>query len=203
MNRYPSRRTFTLAAASLTGHASNATGAAFVVATTSAGDGLAHHVTIRNDTVTDHSGKTVTLVGFDADGVAQTEVVTAPAGSATVTSTKPFKLLTSATPSATIGADTFDIGWAATGHTPWVDIDPSRLPFAASVGVYLNSGACNFDVQHTYDSQPNEASVVFGQSALAGKTASTDGSFTSPITGVRVDVNSHTAGAITLVVLQG
>lgn len=203
MNRYPSRQTFTLAAASLTGHASNVTDAAFVIATASAGDGIAHHITIRNDSITDHSGKTVTLVGVDADGAALTETLAAPGTSATVTSTKPFKVLTSATPSATIGADTFDIGWAATGHSPWVDVDPSRLPFAASVGLYLVSGACNFDVQHTYDSQPNEGSVVFGQSALAGKTASTDGGFSLPITGVRVDVNSHTAGVITLLVLQG
>lgn len=203
MNRYPSKQTFTLAAASLTGHASNVTGATWVIASESAGDGIAHHVTIRNDSVTDHGAKTIVLVGTGANGEALTETLAAPGTSATVTSTKAFRTLTSATPSATIGADTFDIGWAATGHSPWIDLDPSRLPFAASVGVYLASGACNFDVQHTYDTPPTEASVVFGQSALTGKTASTDGSFSAPITAVRVDVNSHTAGVITFVVLQG
>lgn len=203
MNRYPSRQTFTLAAALLTGHASNVTGAAWVIATAGAADGIAHHVTIRNDSVTDHSAKTIVLVGTGANGEALTETLAAPGTSATVTSTKAFKTLASATPSSTIGADTFDIGWAATGHSPWVDLNPSRVPFGASAAVYLVSGACNFDGQHTYDSPPTEDSVVFSQSALTGKTASADGGFTAPISATRVNVNSHTAGVITFVVLQG
>jgi hypothetical protein len=198
--RYPAKRTFTLAAASLTGHASNVTGATWVIATAGATDGVAHHVTIRNDSATDHSGKTVVLVGTDANGSALTETLSAPGTSATVTSTKAFKTLTSATPSATIGADTFDIGWAATGHTPWVDLS---LKIPATVGVYLVSGACNFDVQHTLEPSPTEDSVVFAQTALTGKSATIDGSFVAPVAAVRVDVNSHTAGVITFVVLQG
>lgn len=96
---------------SLTGFASNVTGATFTLTANVCTDALAHQVSIRNDTANDHSGKTVTLVGTDPDGNAQTEIVTGPAGSATVESAKYFLTLTSATPSATIGADTFDIGW--------------------------------------------------------------------------------------------
>lgn len=100
-----------VADASLTGFASNVTGAAFVLTTNATSDGLAHRVSIQNDSVTNHSGKTVTLIGTDADNRALTEIMTAPGTSATVESVKYFKTLTSATPSATIGADTFDIGW--------------------------------------------------------------------------------------------
>jgi hypothetical protein len=196
------RRTYTAAAASLTGHASNVTGAAWVIATAGAADGLAHHVTIRNDSATNHSAKTIVLVGTGANGEALTETLAAPGTSATVTSTKAFKTLTSATPSATIGADTFDIGWAATGHTPWVDLRPNVEHFAASAAVYLVSGSLNFDGQHTYDHPPTEDSVVFNTSALTAKTATTDASYTAPITGFRVDVNSHTSGVFTVVVLQ-
>jgi len=96
---------------SLTGFASNVTGAAFTLTANNSGDGLAHQVSIKNDTANDHSAKTVTLVGTDANGKALTEVVTGPGVSATVESTRYFLTLTSATPSATIGADTFDIGW--------------------------------------------------------------------------------------------
>lgn len=201
--RFPHKQTFTLAAANLTGHASNVTGAVWAIATGSAGDGVAHHVTIRNDSITNHSAKSITLTGLDANGRAITETLAAPNTSATVTSTKAFKTLLTATPSATIGADTFDIGWAATGHTPYIDLNPRMIPFAASVAVYLVSGAANFDVQHTYEEAPTEDSVVFGQTALAAKTASVDGSFTAPVTGVRLDINSHTAGVLTFVVLQG
>jgi len=196
------RQTFTAAAASLTGHASNVTGAAWTIATAGAADGLAHHVTVRNDSATDHSLKTIVLVGTGANGEALTETLAAPGTSATVTSTKAFKTLTSATPSATIGADTFDIGWAATGHTPWVDLKTQYLPFSASAAVYLVSGSLNFDGQHTYDFPPTEDSVVFNTTALTGKTASTDAGYTAPISAVRVDVNSHTSGVFTLVVLQ-
>lgn len=203
MSRYPASRTFTLAAASLTGHASNVTGATWVVATSSAGDGVAHHVTVRNDSATNHSAKTIVLTGADANGNALTETIAAPDNAATVTSTKAFLRLDTAVPSATIGADTFDIGWAATGHTPYVDLNPRKIPFAASAAVYLVSGACNFDVQHTYASPPSEDGVVFTPTANAGKTASFDTSYVAPVTGVRVDVNSHTAGVITFVVLQG
>ena len=203
MSRYPSKTTFTAAAASLTGHASNVTGAVWAIATAGAGDGIAHHVTVRNDSATNHSGKTIVLVGKGANGEDLTETIAAPGSSATVTSTKAFKTLTSATPSATIGADTFDIGWAATGHTPWVDLDPALLPFAASVALYLTSGSLNFDIQHCYENPPTEDSTVFGQSALAAKTASTDGSFTAPVNAVRVDINSHTSAVFTFLVLQG
>ena len=52
----------------LTGFASNVTGATWTLTATSSGDGLAHQVTIRNDTANDHSGKTATLVGTDPEG---------------------------------------------------------------------------------------------------------------------------------------
>jgi hypothetical protein len=69
------QKTFTPADASLTAFASNVTGASFTLTANSSGDSLAHQVSIRNDSATDHSGKTVTLVGTDADGRSQTEVV--------------------------------------------------------------------------------------------------------------------------------
>ncbi len=203
MSRYPYKNTFTAAAAATTGHASNVTGAVWAIATPSALDGIAHFVTIHNDAATDHSAKTIVLVGTDANGNPVTETLAAPAGTATVTSAKAYRSLTSATPSATIGADTFDIGWAATGHTPWVDLDPSLLPFGASAAVFLVSGSLNFDVQHCYDNPPTEDSVSFKISALTGKTASTDGSYTAPVNAVRVNINSHTSAVFTFLALQG
>lgn len=193
---------FTVAAASLTGHASNATGAAWVIADTSADDLMAHHVTIRNDSVTDHSAKTILLTGTDANDNAQTETLAAPGTSATVTSTKAFKTLTAAAPSATIGADTFDIGWAATAHSPWVAVNPhSQSNFEVSVGVKA-AGTINYDVEHSYDVM-NETATAFKHSTIAAKTATAYGEYTSPIKAARVNVNSHTSGVFTFVVLQG
>jgi hypothetical protein len=194
-------QTFTAAAANLIGHASNVAGAAWTVTTAGADDGMGHHVTLRNDSITDHSAKTVTLVGLDANGNALTEVLNAPGTSATVTSTKAFKTLTSATPSATIGADTFDIGWAATAHTPWVALNVLPAAFNTSVAVQLVSGSLNYDVQHTLDDL-TEAAIGFNHTGITGSTASDYDGYTNPVRGVRVDVNSHTSGVFTFKVLQ-
>jgi hypothetical protein len=72
-----------------------------------------------------------------------------------------------------------------------------------SVGVYLVSGSLNFDGQQTLEDSPSENSVAFNLSDMTGKTASAVGAMTTPATAVRVDVNSHTSGVFTLVVLQG
>src|SRR3990167_2550884 len=134
-----------VADASLIGFASNVSGAAFVLTTTATSDGLAHRVSIRNDTANDHSLKTVALVGTDADGKAQSETVTAPAGSATVESAKYFRTLTSATPSATIGLDTFDIGWVDEVASITFPLDFYQ-PKPPTIQIVL-TGVANFDVE--------------------------------------------------------
>lgn len=194
---------FTVAAANTTGFKSNATGASWALTATTPNDGLAHKVTIANDSATDHSAKTLVLTGTDANGNALTETVNLPAASpAVVTSTKFFKTLnTPLVPSATIGADTMDIGWAATAVSPWVKLDYVQNGFGVSVAV-VAGGTINYDVEHTYDI-PNGDAVAFKHSGIIGATASDDGSYIAPVQAVRVNVNSHTSGTFTFYVLQG
>ena len=198
--KFPIKQVYTVAAENLTGHAS-VTGDAWVIGTANAGDGLAHQVTIKNNSVTDHSAKTIVLTGSDARGNAQTETLAAPGASATVTSTKLWGWLNTATPSVTIGADTFDIGWAAAAVSPWVDLEYYRKDFAVSVAV-VASGTINYDVEHTYDTDLSGAEP-FKHSLLQSKTASDDGQYAYPVTAVRVRVNSHTSGKVAFSVLQG
>lgn len=185
-------QSYTCAAASLTGHASNATGAAWTIATGAAGDGLAHKVTVRNDSVTDHGAKTIVLVGVGPNGETLTETIAAPGTSATVTSTLYYKSLTSATPSATIGADTFDIGWTAAAHSPWLKV--AKCP--ATVVCFIG-GTINFDIQHSHSSSVADSNL-YPFNAEAGKTASTEHIYTSPVQKVRINVNSHTSGTFAL-----
>jgi len=134
-------------------YASNATGATFTLAqTTTGGVGLARIVSIVNDATTDHSGKTIAIVGTDADGKAQTETITGPGNAATVVSTKHFLTVTSVTPSATIGADTFDIGFNDDCVSKTVPLD-YRSTFAAVVSANM-SGTVAWDYEVTYD-HPN------------------------------------------------
>lgn len=186
---------------SLTGFASNVTGAAFTLTANAATDGLAHQVSIRNDTANNHSGKTVTLVGTGPEGKALTEVVTGPAGSATVESAGYFLTLTSATPSATIGADTFDIGWVDEVATPWFHLD-GGTETAAVISVTVN-GTISFTVQETYNDVQRSTIIGNNVTALATKTAYTTAQVGLHATAVRLLVNSYSSGAdLTMSILQ-
>jgi len=199
--RYPVKQSYTCAAANLIGFASNVTGATWTLTANTAGDGLAHLVTIRNDTVNDHSGKTITLTGINADGIAITETLAGPGISATVTSTKAYKQLTTITVSATIGADTFDIGWSAVAFSPWINFDFHAKPFSASAAVFVG-GTINFDLQHTYN-EDDDLSTSSTFTALSGQTVNAEKAYTAPVVAVRAKVNSHTSGTFELYVLQG
>lgn len=183
---------------SLTGFASNVTGATWALTTTATPDGLAHQVSIRNDSVTNHSAKTITLTGTDADNRPLTETLAAPNTSATVESTKYFKTLTSATVSATIGADTFDIGWVDEVVSP-VKMLNWRSESAAQVNVDV-TGTISFTVQQTFDHPLQTAAQLQAAqwvdiTALATKTSDTLAAASLGAIALRVVVNSYSSGA--------
>lgn len=162
--------------ASLTGFASNVTGAAFVLTANSSGDGLAHQVSVRNDSATDHGAKTLTLVGTDPDGYPLTEVMSAPGTSATVESTGYFLTLTSVTPSETIGADTFDIGWVDEISTKTIMLnrhaDTGPLVHVNVTGTLSISTQITISpIREVYAGQSSLAWINTGTSALATLTA--------------------------------
>ena len=192
----PKKWSYTPADDSLTGFASNVTGATWTITTTTVGDNLAHQVTIRNDSVTDHSVKTAVLTGTDADNRVQTETLNLPGTSATVTSVKYFKTLTSVVPSATIGADTMDIGWKDTAYGPTIPLDFKANAFSVSLALTL-TGTISLTVQHTFDNVFNSSvtPVWFPHSSLAAKTTNSDGNYAFPVRATRVTVNSSTSGA--------
>lgn len=184
-----------VADASLTGFLSNATGASWTLTTTATTDGLAHQVSIQNDTANDHSAKTVVLTGTDANGVVQTETVNLPGISATIESTKYFKTLTSPlVPSATIGVDTMDIGWVDEVSSITYPLD-WRSPYACNIHVDV-TGTIDFTVQQTFANVlDGEAPVWTDISALAAKTADTTSTAAVGATAIRIIVNSYSSGA--------
>lgn len=195
--------------ADLVGFLSNATGATWTLTNTATTDGLGHAVTVKNDSVTDHSAKTAVLTGTDAQGNAQTETINLPAGSATVTSSKFFKTLTSIVPSATIGADTMDIGWAAPAVGPAYPVGyPDITGGGISISVVI-TGTINYGIQHTLEdvfSSTTAAQTVnwLDHASLASKTASADGSYTYPVRAIRFKTTSVTNGAtVSVTFIQG
>lgn len=192
----------TIDAASATRFLSNATGATWTLTNTTTVDGLAHKVVIHNDTANDHSAKTALLTGTDANGNALTETLNLPAGSGDSTSTKYFKTLTSVVPSATIGADTMDIGIAAAARTPWVRLDPRQVPMCVGLGVAIG-GTINYDVLVTFDATPDGDSVVINHNSIVNETTSQHDGLLYPVEAVCVDINSHTSGTVNFHVRQG
>ena len=192
--------------ASLTGFATDVTGATWTLTATAPTDGFAHQVSIRNDSVTDHSAKTVVLVGTDYAGAALTQTINLPGNGATVESTAYFKTLTSATPSATIGADTMDIGWVdeyipqpiMLNHNDW----------AGALIQVVVTGTVNYDIEVT---AAERRYIVDGTalwshtttSALVNATASILGQLEPHVTAARLTVNSYTDGlALTIYVSE-
>lgn len=185
--------------ANLTGFASNVTGATWTLTATAATDGFAHQVSIRNDSVTNHSAKTATLVGTDYAGAAQTEVMNLPNTSATVESTKYFKTLTSITPSASIGADTMDIGWVdeyiptaiMLNHNDWVG--------ALIQVVITGTITCTFEVTAAARQYIVDGTALWsntGTSGLVNLTGSVLGQLEPHLTAARLKVASYTDGAL-------
>lgn len=195
----PFSKTYTVAGASTTGFASNVTGASWTLTATSAGDGLAHQVTIHNDAAVDHSAKTATLVGTDSDGKAQTVTINLPGISATVTTTTYWLTLTSVTPSASIGADTMDIGWTQTARGQTIPVDRCS-PYATYMAVDI-TGTINFTIEETLTNvlaltNPNVDAFWTASTSFSGKTADTVGSIIAQAAAWRFVVTTVTNGCV-------
>ena len=196
----PINRLYTFATPSATFFASNVTGAIWILTNTTIGDNTGHLIAIKNDSVTDHSGKTALLTGTDENNNLQTETITLPTGSTTVTSTKYFKTLTSIIPSASIGADTMDIGIASSGSamSQWFPLNyhdrKGRVSFVCTV-----TGTINYTIQQT---QNNIMQSVYpttfaniDDTTLINATTSQNGAYETTPTAIRIKINSYSTGA--------
>lgn len=83
--------------------------------------------------------------------------------------------------------------------------------FNVGFGVVLsNTPTLTFKVQHTYDviGDGTNGTVLasnatwFDHPTVTGKTANTDGSYTSPVFAIRLNVTAYTAGTATMTVIS-
>ena len=171
------------------------TGASYVITAPGANDGLAHQITIKNNSATDHSAKTALITGTNENGTTLTETRAMPAGSATVTSVNYFRTVTSIVPSASTGADTFDIGWTLASVAPWFVPNLLVPAFNVGIGCTVASGSPTYSVQYTYD-----GSAWFTHATITGKTTSFDGSVTTPCVAIRLTFAA--AGGVNMTTAQ-
>ena len=194
----PIKVTYTPITALTTAYATTvtSTGAALTLAATAPTDGLAHLVTLTSAALNDLSGVAFTIVGYDADGNAQTETIAAGPNNSTVTGTKYFKELTSVTPSATMATKEMSIGIGAASMSPTIPLERRSIsPASLTISV---TGTVNVTVNDTiadvFRCQPSTLPWT-AITALTSKTAQTDGAARTAATAVQVLTNSVTNGA--------
>ena len=185
---------YTPLAANTTYFAAALTGVTGVIATAVVSDGLAHFFTLTSGA--NLSGITMTLVGLDADGQAQTEAIAGPNAN-TVTSLKYFSRINTITFGSTLGASTMGVGISPVSISPTLPVNYMQQAFSSTQMVAV-TGTIDYTVQYTegaiYDTQPSTL-TWFNHATLVTDTTSQDGAITSPFRALRLRVNSLTATA--------
>jgi len=166
-------------------------------------DGLAHRLNLTS--AQNLIAITFTLVGTDADGNALTEAILGP-NATTVETVSYFATVTSVTASATLGANTMDIGWVDEVMTKTYPINWR----AADAATYASNvtGTVNYTVQEAFGNvftltNPAQDTIWYGLSALTSKTTDLASEGTRHATAVRLITTSYTDTAeIQLQVVQ-
>lgn len=156
-------------------------------------------------TVSDESGKTLTIYGTDRRGDSISEVMTGPNATTGYTNLD-FKTVTQVAVSAAFtGAVT--VGTNAVASTAWYPCNYKANPFSIGFGVTLSSGASmTYSIEHTFeDVQLNAAPYdVFSHDTASGKTASHDDNYAFGVSAMRLTTSAFTSGTATLrIVPQG
>lgn len=170
-------------------------------------DGLAHQVSIRNNTATDHSDKIVTITGILYDGSVVAAFTSLPGPNATIYVGEYFKEVVSVVPSASIGTDTMSVGIASKFSTiPYV-LGYGRATY---VGVGL-IGTANYTLQYTGDNPMVSNINSLGRdyiwisdstSAIVNATTSAADTLTSNPMAVRLITASYDSGATIVLTIK-
>ena len=174
------------------------TGAAVAPLQTSTLDNLAHIVTLTAPVQATLAGIAFTIVGTDAAGNSQTEVIAAgPASGATVNSTKFFLTVETIQPSATMGGLVLSVGLLAEAIGYWVNLENTMSAPMVMVNV---TGTINYTVLQTPANIFDEVGTVYtalgvaipNMSAVTAQVLANGG---ESCRAVMLRVNSFTAGA--------
>ena len=174
------------------------TGAAVAPLQTSTLDNLAHRVTLTAPVQATLAGIAFTIVGTDAAGNSQTEVIAAgPASGATVNSTQFFLTVETIQPSATMGTKVLAIGLLAEAIGYWVNLENTMSAPMVMVNV---TGTINYTVLQTPANIFDEVGTAYtalgiaipNMSAVTTQVLANGG---ESCRAIMLRVNSFTAGA--------
>lgn len=86
-----------------------------------------------------------------------------------------------------------------------VPMNWKAVAFKVSIAVVVAAGSnLTYKVQHTFDDvfDSTVTPTWFDHATLTGKTVDADGSYTAPVTGIRLNVTAHTTGSATLTIIS-
>lgn len=155
---------------------------------------------IRLTSAGDTSGITFKFIGTDADGNAQSQTVAGTNGGNTDT-TLYFKTITSIVPSGAVtGAIVVGNLIASVSKTmrPNTQVNPFNLNLYAQ----LMSGTATFYMDYTFDDTSAYPATWIADATITNKTASTEGSWTKPIAGMRLRLTASSSGVVHLKAIQ-
>jgi hypothetical protein len=151
----------------------------------------------------DESGATFTVYGIDRNGVRISETITGP-NATTVAGLSNYAVVTRIDTDA--AGTSIEVGVDGTCESNWIALDTYSRDFETTVAVD-QSGTATWTIQHTFEDVysstfDEDTAKAFDHSTLASQTADADGTYISPVTAVRLEVNAHTSGNLALTVLQ-
>ena len=118
----------------------------------------------------DESDKSFTIVGTDMSGNAQTEVITGPAASSTVISTKTFRTIQSITPNSnTTGSVTLGfsgVGITTTGVTGSASIDSVAMTADIENNIFTSISGNSIGIKVKYTGSGANATIYYGDSFI-------------------------------------
>ena len=145
----------------------------------------------------DDSGRTFTVTGKGIGGQPLTESVTGANAGTANTANYFLEVSSITTDDDTAGAITAGVSGLAS--SPWYPVNRRSCDFGVSFGCELvGSSAMTYTVEHTFDDLQNPLAVIttFDHDSVAAKSASDDGNYEYPPSGIRLIVTSFTSGTI-------
>ena len=169
----------------------------------------AQHVAIYN--AGDDSGETILVTGEDRYGNSVTDTITGASAGTSTTQNQNFGRVDRLTASGA-GAGATEAGVNGKCESQWVILNYRGARFDSSISCEVSSDInATYQVQQTYDNPfSSDFSVgafeteatAYAHSTITSKTATFAGVLTSPVTAVRVQFTAHTAGSVTMNILQ-
>lgn len=145
------------------------------------------------------SGISFTFTGTDADGNVISETVAGTNASNSDT-TKWYKTITSITHTGSV-ATTIIAGNLIASVSQSLRPDTKINPFNLNLYAQLVSGTATFGMDYTFD-DPSPLATWIADTVITAKSASTESTFTKPISAFRMNLTASSSGVVTLKVIQ-